>query len=212
METGKDRGGANGNGAGPMSRRLLRFQPVVWVFSVQVLLYTTGCAPEFSTFQITDHRPGEPVERYHEEFDEGYYDLDPDGNVDVVLRRVSSSTPDRGRKITQIIHLRSHWRSIPGRTVADETQLNGTVRYMIRLGRAAAMFEGAGSLFYHETDTEDVIEGSLDHALLSPTRRLAAAPEVFQHAELTGHFRAEYNPRFVTRIIHEMERTFGTME
>jgi hypothetical protein len=195
-----------------MTELRLGIHHVFCVLLVPVLLHTIGCAPDLSTFQITDHRPGEPAEEYREEFDEGYYDLSPDGNVDVVLRRVSSSTVERGRRITQIIHLRTFWRSIPGRTVANETQLNGTVRYMIRLGRSAAMFEGAGSLFFSESDSENMIEGSLDHALLSPTRRLASAPEVFQHAELRGRFRAEHNPRFVTRIIHEMERTFGANE
>ncbi|UCF33821.1 MAG: hypothetical protein JSV78_00635, partial [Phycisphaerales bacterium] len=119
-----------------MTKLGLGIRHVVCLLLVPVLLHTIGCAPDLSTFQITDHRPGEPAEQYREEFDEGYYDLSPDGNVDVVLRRVSSSTAERGRRITQIIHLRTFWRSIPGRTVASETQLNGTVRYMIRLGRS----------------------------------------------------------------------------
>ena len=173
--------------------------------AVAVLL-TAGCAPESSTFQITDHRQGAQTQRYCETFEEAYYDLNSEGNIDIALRRVSPSSTGPGRTITQVIHLHSFWRSIPGKTTAETTQINGTVRYMIRTGYGAVIFEGTGSIFFEQNAAEDEITGALEYALLSPAHRLSTAPELFENAELTGEFRAVRNPRQVVRLVNELNR------
>ena len=173
---------------------------------VLAALLTAGCAPQPSTFRITDHRQGAQATRYRETFEEAYYDLKPEGNIDVVLRRVSPNSSEPGRTITQVIHLRSFWRSIPGRTTAEATQINGTVRYLIRTAHGAVIFEGTGSVFFQESAAEGEITGSLEYALLSPTHRPGTAPGLFENAELTGEFHAVRNPRQVVRLVNEMER------
>ncbi len=73
-----------------------------------------GCSTRAPTFEIIDYpKPGEE-RRYRESFDEAFYSLDGHGNVDVVLRRLTDAGSDPTGAVTQIIHIHSIWRSIPG--------------------------------------------------------------------------------------------------
>ncbi len=173
------------------------------------LLVGAGCAGQTSVFEIVDHRDSGPPKRYRETFDEAYYDLDGTGNVNIVLRRSEPSKSNPHADVTQVIHLRTVWRSIPGETVAERTQINGTVNYALLSGRIGATFEGAGSVFFRENKRRDALRGSLDLALLKPKRRLTAGSDIFKHAELSGKFHAVRDPRRVTRIVNDLNRLFG---
>ncbi len=175
-----------------------------------LLLQAAGCAARSSTFEILDYREEGPVRQYRETMEEAYFDIDGEGNVDIVLRRSEPGLEDSTTEITQVIHLRTVWRSIPGNTVAERTQINGTVRYHIVHGGIGATFEGAGSIFFKMDRSEANLSGTLDQALLKPTRRLNAGADIFKHAELTGGFRAQRDHRRVARIINDMERLFGS--
>ncbi len=174
-----------------------------------LLLALPGCSARNSTFQITDYRQGAQAKRYRETMDEAYYDFDAQGNVDIVLRRSQPAQSDPQHDITQVIHIRTVWRSIPGETVAERTQLNGTIRYHIVHGGVGATFEGAGSVFYRLDRSEESLSGSLDQALLRPKRRLGAGSDIFKRAELAGRFQATRDRRRVVRIINDMERLFS---
>ena len=170
------------------------------------VVITTGCAPRSTVFEITDYRdPRNPL-RYVESFDESYYDLDGHGNVDLVLRRSQPAGSDARVPMVQIIHIRSFWRSIPGATVANATQVNGTVTYFIQTGQVSSIFEGAGSVFFKQHRGDNVLTGTLDLAQLRPVRRSATDPGLFEKTQLRGAFRAERNPRKVLRLVNELNR------
>jgi hypothetical protein len=171
-----------------------------------------GCSTRATTFEIVDYREMGDARRYRETFNEAYYTLDGRGNVDIILRR--DTTPGEGETgaspaITQVIHIRSVWRSIPGDTVANRTQINATVSYHILSGRVGATFEGAGSVFYERVRQSNVIRGTLGLATLQPKRLLTSGTTLFRQAEIVGEFEAKENPRRVTQIINEMNRRFG---
>jgi hypothetical protein len=171
----------------------------------------SGCAGPVSKFKIVDYRESGSTKGYHETFAEAYYDIDPQGNMEIVLRRTEPTEADPGREITQVIHIRSVWRSIPGDTVAHETQINATVGYMIMSGRMGAAFEGAGAVFFKENRGKDTLTGTLDLALLRPTRRLAEGGLIFERAELAGKFHAKRDRRRLIRLVNEMDRLFGPL-
>ena len=170
---------------------------------------TTGCAARTSVFNIVDYREAGQARRYQETFHEAYYDVDGEGNVDVVLRRKEPGQSNPALEITQVIHLRTVWRSIPGKTVAERTQINATVSYSIVSGRIGALFEGAGSVFIKENRAGDLLGGALELALLKPKRRLSVGGDIFALAELSGEFRAVKDRRRVVRIVNDMNRLFG---
>ncbi len=184
---------------------------VAWriVWSVIAMSVVCGCAGSGSVFEIVDYRPDAPPNRYREVFSEAFYAFDGSGNVQVVLRRSQPSAEQPHLEITQIIHLRTVWRPIPGETVAERTQINGTVTYCIMSGNLGATFEGAGSIFFSHNQRNDVLEGSLDLAMLGPTRQLTSTSDFFDKAELSGRFTARRDGRRVTRIVNDINRRFG---
>ncbi|MFQ5415290.1 MAG: hypothetical protein ACE5E6_12610 [Phycisphaerae bacterium] len=156
-----------------------------------------------------DYRPGAVPERYGETFDDGAYCVDDSGGVDIVLRRVQPVPDDRFEPIDQVVHVHGVWRSIPGRTIADDTLVNATVTYMILAGGSGATFEGAGSLFYRENRRRDALTGTLEGATLVPVRRVAGGGFIFHQAALRGRFHAVRDCRRTHKILHDLERTFG---
>ena len=188
------------------TQRTVQRKPALTVTLCLWVAVTTGCAPRSTIFEITDYHDPRNPKRYVEEFDEAYYDLDEHGNVDLVLRRSQPAGSGAHVPITQIIHIRSFWRSIPGATVAHRTQVNGTVTYLIQTGQVASIFEGAGSIFFKQHRRNDVLTGTLDLAQLRPVRRAATDSPLFQKTQLRGEFRAERNPRKVLRLINDLNR------
>jgi hypothetical protein len=168
-----------------------------------------GCRTTPTQLIVVNYLGSGEVERFGETFEEAYYDRDAQGNVDIVLRRASRNTQTPADKITQIVHLKTIWRSIPGRTVAHRTQLNGTVTYCIVGPSIAATFEGAGSIFYKQEKRSGELIGSIDLARLSPVRRIGDHEPLFDHAELSGTFRAKHDPLRVVTAVNEINRVFG---
>jgi len=172
--------------------------------------WLVGCAaPRLNEFSVVDYRYGGAVARYRETFSEGYYDIDEVGNMDLVLLREKSDIEDPVASIQQVIHIRTLWRSIPGVTVADRTQINGNVSYFIQSGELGQTFEGAGSVFFDSDRGGEQIEGTLDLARLKPVRSLVASADLFDRVDLSGTFAADRDPKRVRQIVHEMNRRFG---
>jgi len=173
-------------------------------------LWVLGCAaPPQTEFNVVDYRYGGQVSRYRESFAEGYYDIDRVGNMDLVLLREKYDVADPVASIQQVIHIRTIWRSIPGVTVADRTQINGEVTYFIQSGDLGQTFEGAGSVFFQPDRSGERITGTLDLARLKPVRTLAASADLFDRVDLSGTFTASRDSKRVQQVVHEMNRRFG---
>lgn len=170
-----------------------------------------GCAAPQSRFTIVDHREVGAPRTYAETFDEAFYDIDARQNLQLVLRREQPSASDPRTQIVQIISIRSLWRPIPGRTNAESAQINGTVAYAILSGERGATFEGAGSVFFQPPGGQGPLYGSLDRAMLRPTRSRGGDEGLFRHAVLSGSFAAVRDRRQVVRLTNELNRLFGPM-
>lgn len=180
------------------------------LLGVGLATLSAGCSNRDTAFVITDHRAPGSVLRYRETFPQGYYAVDDDGNVDIVLRRESRAPESPYEPITQVVHIRTVWKSVPGNTIAHRTQINGTVSYFITTGRSGATFEGAGSVFFTLDRKRRELTGELELASLRPKRRLASTGDLFADAELSGTFTAVEDPRRAFRIIHDMNRQFDS--
>ena len=171
-------------------------------------LLSSACSTPMSSLEILDYRDGGDARRYRETFDEAFFDVDAQGNMDVVLRRADPGSENPGLDITQVVHIHTVWRSVPGTTVAERTQINATVTYHVIHGNVGASFEGAGSVFFTQSRHRDALEGTIDLAVLIPTRRLGGGSAIFSRAEISGAFYARKNRRKLVRIINDSERLF----
>jgi hypothetical protein len=184
---------------------------LIHLLCLLVLAMPLGCSVHPTAFEIVDYRDPGDVKLYRETFDEAYYDLDNQGNVNIVLRR-SSGRPGPGKSdVSQIIRIRGVWRPVPGKTGSHPTQINATVSYYIVGGRVGDTFEGAGSVFFTQNRGENTLSGTLDRAVLRPKRQLSPGEPLFARAELSGEFHASRDRRQVVRIMNEADRLFGPL-
>ena len=169
-----------------------------------------GCSQRVSSFRITNYRDRGQLERFQEVFPEAYYATDPRGNVDVVLRYQRAADSGDAVDLTQIVHIHTVWKSIPGSTVSSKTQINGTVTYVIISGNTGATFEGGGSILFRENKRDGTLTGTLDLAYLRPKRQMTVSPLPFERADISGSFVATHAPRRVRRLIRDIDVAFGT--
>lgn len=160
---------------------------------------------------ITDRSTSGDEQRFHESFDEAFYDIDGVGNVDLVLRRARPAGEGRDRALVQIVHVRSVWNSIPGRTIASETQINGRLTYVIVSDGARSAFEGAGSVFYRKKKEwgQEFLVGRVERTHLRAVPGATSEPAIFERVELGGEFKAAADGRRVRSLINEMGRLQG---
>ena len=177
-------------------------------YLVSLLAVSAGCSSPVSRFQIIDHAGTHETHRYSATFSEAYYDIDGLGNLDLILRRGPDLHTADGSEVTQLLHIRSVWRSIPGMTNANPTQVNGTICYALVGGNTGTTFEGAGSVFFDHNADKGTLSGTVEWALLRPRRRLSSAKPLFSHAEISGEFHAVRDRRKVVRMVNEIDRLF----
>lgn len=184
---------------------------VSWRLAVvtTALLVAGGCTPgPRNSLRVVNYSPSGEREELREAFDDAWYTLDEAGNADIVL---VSSQPDpavpRGT-IQQALHIRTVWRSVPGRTTAETTQVNGTIRYRITSSEGSQSYEGAGSLFFHQATWSDRLIGEVEFATLHPLPGASTTP-LFHRAEVTVQFAARHDPRRTTRLANDLARWFA---
>ena len=168
---------------------------------------TVGCATDSAHIQITERPSTLEIRRYQESFDEAYYDLGPSGNLRLVLRKRQPASLE-GDELTQTIVVESVWRPLPGVTVADRSQINGTVTYELAGRRIVQNLTGAGSVFFYENDAADRLTGTLSHVTLE-----SQSPDLgdgfLQRVELCGDFSASRNPYLALQLANDTRRQTG---
>jgi len=174
------------------------------------LAASAGCSVRQSRLEIIDFAYDGSSTRLSESFDEAYYDVDRTGNLDLILRRVDTGRAANKVGLTQVVHIRSLWRSIPGETIADDGQINATVTYALVGPSAGHAYDGAGSVFFTNKRGLASLAGSLGHAIVKPSRSVSSNAPLFTRAEISGSFHAVRDPRQVQRIKNDLRRQFGS--
>ena len=93
-----------------------------------------GCHPPETRVHIRDFQhPGGP-RSLHQNFDEAYYTIDPDGKLRLVLRNEAPSIAIPTENISQVLLIETFWRPIPGITFVESSMINANITYLIRSG------------------------------------------------------------------------------
>ncbi len=175
-----------------------------------LLVAAVGCRESVTRFDIVNYRGVGDREHFHEVFPECYYSISAGGRVDLVARRHVEGNREIP-SVTQVVHARTEYQAIPGRTHADASMINATVHYAILGDAGGACFEGGAFFTFEEDPEKGAMEGALEHSTLEPSRRVGDGGQVFDRAELTGVFQATRNRRRVVAILNELNRVFGPM-
>lgn len=188
------------------SSRALRFL-VVPVLLMQPAL--GGCARVQNEIELVDFGARGRREVTRLSFDDAFYSIDDMGQLNLIMQRRPSNEADP-REHT--VHVRTVWRSLPGKTTAHPRQINGTISYCVWIGTQGVCYEGAGSVFFSERSGGDELSGRIDLVRLRPTRRSAAADIPFAAAELSGTFRATNDRRTAVRLVNDLKRQSCRMQ
>lgn len=196
---------------------MIRRSSLLKFVSAVLAVVVAGCARPGATLNIIDVTPAGSPARYRQVFEEAYFDFDANRTANIVLLSRSADLRDPDSTIRQTVHIRSVWESVPGDTIAEKTQINATIRYVLQSGGLVGFYEGGGSLIFDASDSGDELEGTIELARLRPAQRGIGHAQpgtggeaIFQLPIVEGKFRAVRNRRRVARVVNEVDRLHRT--
>ena len=179
---------------------------------VSICILLPACRSNVTRFEVIDYSSNADPLHYFQEFDECYYRVDGEGNIDIVARRRGRPTNRVDDGPVQVVHLRTIYQSVPGQTPVERTMTNATVSYIIMDHGTGVSFDGAGFLLctIHRNGRE--LTATLEESTLRPMRRLGTAgPQVFERPCVTGRIYAQLDPRRTLRILNESRHLLRPM-
>lgn len=190
-----------------MNERSMKRKSALSIYLSCVLaVVVAGCATPGAILDIVDDGPSGAPTRYRQVFEDAFFDFDANRTVNIVLQSRSTDIRDPDSTIKQTVHIRSVWESTPGDTIAEKTQINATVLYVLQSGGLVACYEGGGALIFEVNKKGDEIKGTLELARLRPTQDGVAGETLFRRPVVDGKFRAVRNRRRVARVVNETNR------
>lgn len=172
-----------------------------------------GCVQPGATLNIVDDGSSGSPARYRQVFEEAYFDFDANRTANIVLLSRNADMRDPESTVRQTVHIRSVWESVPGDTIAEKTQINATIRYVLQSGGLVGFYEGGGSLIFDVSDGGDELDGTIELARLRPAQRGIGHAQpgtsretLFQLPVVEGRFHAVRNRRRVARVVNETDR------
>lgn len=144
----------------------------------------------------------------NQEFDQTYYCVDNDGNVELLLHQ---SGGEEGN-IEQMVYLRTFWRVVPGKTGADPSGTNAYVTYFIISGNRGAIYRGAGMVLLKGKPGRHRLGANIKSANLDLVNHSAHFPDIFGAAVMSGKISARHDKAALRKIYRRFERRTRPLE
>jgi len=174
-----------------------------------LLVVLCGCQEKPTRMELTTFRDPRYPETWAATFQEGYYRRAEHGNVDIVLRSTQPAEKDPTQTIEQIVHIRTLWRPIPGKTLAESSMINALISYVILTPPTGISYDGSGFVSFSLRWRSDEIRGQIEQAELRPRRRCGGAADPFGPVQLRGEFSARPDGPRVLKALHRIEALLG---
>lgn len=171
----------------------------------------TGCAgPGLSTVEVTHFGADGSTQLARQSFAHAYYRRGPAGQLRVALCTRAPSQADPFQTISQIILLDMCWQPRPGRTLAEQTMTDATIKYALLSGPHATSYEGAGFVSFTEDSRSGELRGRIESGHLARRRTRGNPVDVFGgQARLTGEFIARRSAIEVANLQREVNLALG---
>ncbi len=149
---------------------------------------------------------------HYEDFDRAYFRKRHDGQIDLILiKETTGGLAEDGAEMRQMVHLRTLWRSHPGRTYANASMINARMSYCLFRGSAAISYDGSGFMHCKESGDGHRITGKITGGMLHPLRQVGEDLRIFEHISVSGRFKATEDERRVARYIEDIGRWLGPL-
>jgi hypothetical protein len=144
-------------------------------------------------------------EPYTVEFSQCAYQVDNCGDYHFVGRATREPVDGGSGRITQLLYVHLFWRPRPGKTFADKTNSNATIRYAIVTDSGVAVYAGTGFVYPKRKRFGSDVVATLERARLRLESLVGQAPELLGEARLTGKLVARQDPNLTMDVRRELE-------
>lgn len=111
--------------------------------------------------------------------------------------------------LAQLIHINVFWLPHPGKTHADSTQTNATIKYCLLVGGQVISYQGAGFVYFKQSRDGQTITGRIESATLTPNSSLDQGLDLFGPSRIQGTFTARRDRRQVVALLRRLHRTLA---
>lgn len=164
-----------------------------------------GCHRPTSTVELVSYKDPYFPEPYQVDFDHCVYRVDRGGDHHLVGRADFQPSADGQGRVTQFLHVHMFWKPWPGKTYADSTGMDATLRYVIVTQSGVASYVGTGFVYPKRQRRNGTIVAKIEHARLRLETLVGAPPELLGDARLNGTLVATHQPNQALDTLREME-------
>jgi hypothetical protein len=161
-----------------------------------------GCA--YNQMRLVNYANSESPEVLSQSFGQASFGESATGETQILLQSSEPMTTADNRVLRQSIFVTTLWKPIPGKTYAEESQINARVVYLVeiaqcpdptvatRKGPTVLCYKGTGFVSFDLDQTKQILTGKIERALLEPTHKTGGYR--LGTFELSGEFKAARNP------------------
>lgn len=165
-------------------------------------LAASGCS--YNQMRLVNYADVENPEELQQAFTHASFEAATTGETTILLQTAEPMTAGENRILRQSIYVTTLWKPIPGKTYAEESQINARVIYLVEIAeqpgptisseKAATVlcYKGTGFVSYQLDRTGQTLTGSIERALLEPMYKGDGLR--LGTFELSGPFKATRNP------------------
>lgn len=165
-----------------------------------------GCRTRASTLELVSLKDPYFPETYRVTFDECVVWKDATGGRHFVARAASPLSDESDEQIEQILDAHLFWKPNPGRTPANPTTMNVTLRYIIQSPNGFALYTGTGFVYLKKKKRwSDVLIGELENGHLNLDSQMGDVPDLLGTARVTGTLYARPDGNRAVALIREID-------
>ena len=165
----------------------------------------SGCGRSSSTIELVSYKDPYFPEPYTVEFSQCAYQLDACGDYHFVGRATREPVEGGSGPITQLLYVHLFWKPHPGKTFANKTSNDATIRYAIVTDSGVAVYAGTGFVYPKRKRFGSRVVARLERARLHLESLVGQAPELLGDARLTGKLVAKQDPNLTVDVRRELE-------
>jgi len=152
-----------------------------------LLLGVVGCyRPLTSEVRIVSFRAAGEPQSLVTRFDECVYRAGPLGDEHIVAKGKSSPGGPSGHSVTEYLHVHVYWNPRPGKTFADSSQSDATLRYVVVSEEGASFYTGTGFVSLDGRRSGGALPVRLENGWLRLEQQVGQPPDVVGDAQLEG--------------------------
>jgi len=169
------------------------------------LLLPGGCASPTGLVELISYKDPEQSLTYTVRFEQCAFALGPDGDYHIAARALDRSAGQSDRAIVQLLHAHVFWRPRPGKTFANSTTVDATLRYALLTADGAAIYGGTGFVYLHRRPFGRELDVSIESGRLRAQKLVGNPPELLGSVRLRGRLLAAEDPAAAMDIRRQLD-------